>query len=160
MANELYYGDNLTVLRESIATESIDLIYLDPPFNSNASYNVLFNAPSGEQSQAQIEAFEDTWHWNESAERAFDEVVTGPHSDASVMLRAMRSALGENDMMAYLAMMAVRLVELHRVLKSTGSLYLHCDPTACHYLKILLDAVFRPSRFRTEISWRRQSAHN
>jgi site-specific DNA-methyltransferase (adenine-specific) len=158
--NALYYGDNLAVLRESIADESIDLIYLDPPFNSNASYNVLFKAPSGEGSQAQIEAFEDTWHWNETAERAFDEVVTGPHSDASIMLKAMRSALGENDMMAYLAMMAVRLIELHRVLKPTGSLYLHCDPTASHYLKVLLDSVFGPSLFRNEISWKRQSAHN
>jgi hypothetical protein len=155
MPNALYYGDNLTVLRESIPDESVDLIYLDPPFNSNASYNVLFKAPSGEQSQAQIEAFEDTWHWNESAERAFDEVVTGPHSDAAIMLRAMRSALGENDMMAYLAMMAVRLIELHRVLKPTGSLYLHCDPTASHYLKILLDSVFGPTLFRNEIIWQR-----
>jgi len=155
MTHALYYGDNLAVLRESIATESIDLIYLDPPFNSNASYNVLFKAPSGEQSQAQIEAFEDTWHWNESAERAFDEVVTGPHSDAAIMLRAMRSALGENDMMAYLAMMGVRLIELHRVLKPTGSLYLHCDPTASHYLKILLDAIFSPHCFRNEIIWQR-----
>lgn len=151
--NQLYYGDNLGVLRESIATESIDLIYLDPPFNSSATYNVLFKAPSGEQSQAQIEAFEDTWHWNESAERAFDEVVTGPHSDASIMLRAMRSALGENDMMAYLAMMAVRLIELHRVLKSTGSLYLHCDPTASHYLKIMLDGIFGAGNFRNEVIW-------
>jgi site-specific DNA-methyltransferase (adenine-specific) len=108
MPNKLFYGDNLSVLRESIGTESVDLVYLDPPFNSNASYNVLFKAPSGEGSQAQIEAFEDTWHWNDSAEKAFDEVVTGPHSDASIMLRAMRSALGENDMMAYLTMMAVR----------------------------------------------------
>jgi site-specific DNA-methyltransferase (adenine-specific) len=159
MANALYYGDNLTVLRESIAPESVDLVYLDPPFNSNASYNVLFKAPSGEQSQAQIEAFEDTWHWNESAERAFDEVVTGPHSDASIMLKAMRSALGENDMMAYLAMMAVRLVELHRVLKPTGSLYLHCDPVASHYLKILLDSVFGATNFRSEIIWKRTFAH-
>ena len=160
MTNALYYGDNLAVLRESIKDESVDLIYLDPPFNSNASYNVLFKAPSGEGSQAQIEAFEDTWHWNESAERAFDEVVTGPHSDASIMLRAMRSALGENDMMAYLAMMAVRLIELHRVLKSTGSLYLHCDPVASHYLKVLLDAIFSAVRFRTEIIWKRTSAHS
>lgn len=159
-ANALYYGDNLGVLRESIADESIDLIYLDPPFNSSASYNVLFKAPSGEGSQAQIEAFEDTWHWNESAERAFDEVVTGPHSDASIMLKAMRSALGENDMMAYLAMMAVRLIELHRVLKPTGSLYLHCDPTASHYLKVLLDAVFGPERYLNEIIWRRTGSHN
>lgn len=160
MPNKLFYGDNLSVLRESIGTESVDLIYLDPPFNSNASYNVLFKAPSGEQSQAQIEAFEDTWHWNDSAEKAFDEVVTGPHSDASIMLRAMRSALGENDMMAYLAMMAVRLIELHRVLKPTGSLYLHCDPTASHYLKILLDSIFGPTNFRTEIIWKRSSAHS
>ena len=160
MPNKLFYGDNLSVLRESIGTESVDLIYLDPPFNSNASYNVLFKAPSGEQSQAQIEAFEDTWHWNDTAERAFDEVVTGPHSDASIMLRAMRSALGENDMMAYLAMMAVRLIELHRVLKPTGSLYLHCDPTASHYLKILLDSIFDPRNFGTEIIWKRSSAHS
>src|SRR5690606_11350929 len=121
MNNALYYGDNLGVLRNSIASESVDLIYLDPPFNSSASYHVLFKAPSGEGSQAQIGAFEDTWHWYESAERAFDEVMTVPNSDAATMLRAMRSALGENDMMAYLAMMAVRLIELHRVLKPTGS---------------------------------------
>src|SRR5687767_1743103 len=153
MANKLFYGDNLSVLRESIADESVDLIYLDPPFNSNANYNVLFKAPSGEQSAAQIEAFEDTWHWNESAERAFDEVVTGRHSDASIMIRAMRSALGESDAMAYLAMMAVRLIELHRVLKPTGSVYLHCDPTASHYLKILMDNIFEPENFRNEIIW-------
>jgi site-specific DNA-methyltransferase (adenine-specific) len=156
--NALYFGDNLTVLRESIPDESIDLIYLDPPFNSNASYNVLFKAPSGEGSQAQIEAFEDTWHWNDSAERAFDEVVTGQHSDASIMLRAMRTALGENDMMAYLSMMAVRLIELHRVLKPTGSLYLHCDPTASHYLKILLDAVFGPTTNRLSLYMTVQAA--
>lgn len=155
MANALYYGDNLGVLRESIKDESVDLVYLDPPFNSNANYNVLFKAPGGEGSAAQIEAFEDTWHWNESAERAFDEVLTGPHSDAAIMLKAMRSALGENDMMAYLAMMAVRLTELHRVLKSTGTLYLHCDPTASHYLKVIMDAVFGPTLFRNEIVWQR-----
>ena len=159
--NQLFYGDNLAVLRESIADESVDLIYLDPPFNSSASYNLLFKAPSGDQSQAQIEAFEDTWHWTtEGSERAFDEVVTGPHSDASIMLRAMRSALGENDMMAYLAMMAVRLIELHRVLKPTGSLYLHCDPTASHYLKILLDAIFGAKLYINEIVWLRANAHN
>ncbi len=129
--NALYYGDNLAVLRDSIATESVDLIYLDPPFNSNASYNVLFRAPDGVRSQAQIEAFDDTWHWTtDGAELAFDEVMHGAHSDAGILLRAMRAALGENDMMAYLAMMAVRLIELHRVLKPTGSIYLHCDPTA------------------------------
>src|SRR3984893_1774269 len=159
MANRLYYGDNLSVLRKSIAPESVDLIYLDPPFNSNASYNVLFKAPSGEGSQAQIEAFEDTWHWNESAERAFDEVVTGPHSDASIMLKQMRFPLGANDLMAYLAMMAVRLIELHRVLKPTGSLYLHCDPTASHYLKVLLDGVFGFRNYRSELIWKRSTSH-
>lgn len=158
MTNALYYGDNLSVLRESIKDECVDLIYLDPPFNSNASYNVLFKAPSGEGSQAQIEAFEDSWHWNHSAERAFDEVVNGPHSDAAIMLRAMRSALGDNDMMAYVAMMSVRLGELHRVLKRTGQIYLHCDPTASHYLKIMMDALFGPENFRAEIIWRRTNA--
>src|SRR5271166_148517 len=159
MTNKLYYGDNLGVLRASLADESVDLIYLDPPFNSNASYNVLFKAAGGAQSQAQIEAFDDTWHWNDSAERAIDEVLTGGHSDAAIMLKAMRSALGENDMMAYLAMMAVRLIELHRVLRPTGSLYLHCDPTASHYLKLLTDAVFGPDKFQTEIIWKRTSSH-
>lgn len=130
MTNKLFYGDNLTVLREHVHDESVDLVYLDPPFNSAASYNVLFRSPSGEQSQAQIEAFEDTWHWNEAAELAFSEVEANrANSQPATMLRAIRSTLGENDMMAYLAMMAVRLIELHRVLKPMGSLYLHCDPT-------------------------------
>ena len=157
--NTLFYGDNLAILREHVEDESVDLVYLDPPFNSNANYNLLFKAPDGHQSQAQTEAFDDSWHWNEPAERAFDEVMRSGNSDAAEMLRAMRSFLKENDM-AYLAMMAVRLLELHRVLKPTGSLYLHCDPTASHYLKILLDAVFGKTQFRTEISWRRQSAHS
>lgn len=157
MTNALYYGDNLAVLRESIADESVDLIYLDPPFNSQASYNLLFQSPTGEKSEAQIEAFEDTWHWNDAAEFAFDDVMRSGNTDAAEMLRAMRSFLGENDMMAYLAMMAVRLIELHRVLKPTGSLYLHCDPTASHYLKILLDAVFGARCFGNEIVWKRKA---
>ncbi|MFQ5914967.1 MAG: DNA methyltransferase, partial [Nitrospinota bacterium] len=135
--NRLYYGDNLEVLRDDIRDETVDLVYLDPPFNSKATYNILFRAPSGEQSKAQIEAFEDTWHWTNEAEGAFDEVMASGNTNAAEMLRSMRSFLGENDMMAYLTMMAVRLLELHRVLKPTGSLYLHCDPTASHYLKIL-----------------------
>src|SRR5260370_29808740 len=126
--NFLYYGDNLTVLREQIDDESIDLVYLDPPFNSQANYNVLFKAPSGEQSHAQIEAFEDTWHWSDAAENAFDEVMKSGSTDAAALLRAMRSFLGVNDLMAYLTMMAVRLIELQRVLKTDGSIYLHCDP--------------------------------
>jgi site-specific DNA-methyltransferase (adenine-specific) len=158
VGNTLFYGDNLAILREHVADASVDLIYLDPPFNSNATYNVLFKAPGAESSQAQIEAFGDTWHWNESAEQAFDEVMRSGNSDAAEMLRAMRSFLRENDMMAYLVMMAVRLIELHRVLKPTGSLYLHCDPTASHYLKILLDAVFGPNGYVAEIIWRRTNA--
>ncbi len=160
MNNALYYGDNLPVLREQIAAESVDLVYLDPPFNSSADYNVLFRAPAGQRSEAQIEAFQDTWHWGDPASRAFDDVIRSRYIDAATMLKAIRSALGENDMMAYLAMMAARLIELHRVLKPTGSLYLHCDPTASHYLKILLDAVFGAETFRTEIIWERTNAHN
>ncbi|HTU00029.1 MAG TPA: DNA methyltransferase [Rhizomicrobium sp.] len=156
-ANKLYFGDNLEVLRnpEYFPPESVDLIYLDPPFNSNASYNVLFKAPDGHESHAQMEAFEDTWHWNESAEKAFDNLMQSGNADAAEMLRAMRSFLRENDMMAYLAMMAVRIIELHRVLKETGSLYLHCDPTASHYLKLLLDAIFGKENFKNEIVWKR-----
>ena len=160
MTNKLYFGDNLHVLREHIADESVDLVYLDPPFNSNANYNILFKSPEGADSDAQIEAFEDTWHWNDKAEDAFDEVMRSGNSDAFELLRAMRAFLGDNDMMAYLAMMAVRLIELHRVLKPTGSLYLHCDPTASHYLKLLLDGVFGADKFRNEITWKRTSGHS
>lgn len=151
--NRLYYGDNLQVLRNEIAPESVDLIYLDPPFNSKTTYNVLFSSPTGHYSQAQIEAFEDTWHWTEEAEHAFDEVMESGNTNAAEMLRAMRQFLGENDMMAYLTMMAIRLIQLHRVLKDTGSIYLHCDPTASHYLKILLDGIFGPAQFRNEVVW-------
>jgi site-specific DNA-methyltransferase (adenine-specific) len=158
--NHLFYGDNLSVLRDSMKDASVDLIYLDPPFNSNASYNILFKGPAGGNSAAQIEAFDDTWHWNDSAESAYADVMRCGNAAASTMLRAMRSFLGDNDMMAYLAMMAVRLIELHRVLKPTGSLYLHCDPTASHYLKILLDAVFGAENFQNEINWKRTTTHS
>ncbi len=158
--NALYYGDNLQILREHIKDESVDLIYLDPPFNSNANYNVLFRSPAGERSHAQIEAFEDTWQWTDEAEQAFDEVMRSGNTDAAELLRAMRAFLKENDMMAYLCMMAVRLLELHRVLRQSGSLYLHCDPTASHYLKLILDAVFTLQRFIAEIVWRRYGSHN
>lgn len=153
--NRLYYGDNLTVLRNVIDDESVDLIYLDPPFNSQATYNVLFRSTAGEQSRAQIEAFEDTWHWGDEAELAFDGVMTSQNANAAELLRSIRAFLRENDMMAYLSMMAVRLLELHRVLKPTGSLYLHCDPKASHYLKLLLDATFGPEKFQSEIIWQR-----
>ena len=158
--NHLYYGDNLTVLRDDIAAESVDLIYLDPPFNSKRDYNLLFKSPKGHESEAQIEAFEDTWHWNEQAELHFGEIIHGSNTELAEIIRSFRQFLGVNDMMAYLTEMAVRLLELHRVLKPTGSLYLHCDPTASHYLKIVLDGVFGKENYRTEISWKRQSAHN
>ncbi len=162
--NRLHYGDNLDVLRASVRDESVDLVYLDPPFNSNAGYNILFAPPkelrtAADAEHAQIRAFEDTWHWNDSAEEAFDLVARSGNNRAFDLLNAMRSFLGENDMMAYLAMMAVRLIELHRVLKPTGSLYLHCDPTASHYLKLLLDGAFGPRFYRNEIIWKRTSAH-
>lgn len=155
MSNHLYYGDNLDVLRAHVRDESVDLIYLDPPFNSNANYNILFKSPTGAQSDAQIEVFEDTWHWNDKAEDAFDQVARSGNTKAFDLLNAMRGFLGENDMMAYLSMMAIRLLELHRVLKPTGSLYLHCDPTASHYLKLLLDGVFGADKYHNEITWRR-----
>ena len=158
--NKLYFGDNLEVLREQVADESVDLIYLDPPFNSNANYNVLFQEKSGEESAAQITAFEDTWCWSMESESAYQEVVTQGPDKLGRLLGAMREFLGQNDMMAYLTMMAQRMVELHRVLRPTGSIYVHCDPTASHYLKMLLDAVFGPRNFRNEITWKRYGAHN
>lgn len=158
--NTLYYGDNLPILRDQVATASVDLVYLDPPFNSNRSYNVLFKDESGRDSEAQITAFADTWHWNEAAEATYYELVeTGPAHVAG-MIGALHGFIGANQMMAYLVMMAARLVELHRVLKPTGSLYLHCDPTASHYLKIVLDTIFGPQNFRNEIIWKRTSSHN
>lgn len=158
--NQLYYGDNLHVLREHLADESVDLIYLDPPFNSKRDYNLLFKSPKGHESEAQITAFEDSWHWGEQAEREFDELLHQPNTDVAEMMQALRRFLGQNDMMAYLTMMANRLLQLHRVLKPTGSLYLHCDPTASHYLKIVLDGVFGKENFKNEIIWKRANAHN
>ncbi len=157
--NTLYYGDNLDVLRRHIRDESVDLVYLDPPFNSDANYNVLFAEKDGTQAAGQIQAFEDTWRWDESAARVFAETVEQGGRVADVLL-AFDRFLGTSDMLAYLTMMAPRLVELRRVLKDTGSLYLHCDQTASHYLKLLLDAVFGPQQFRSEIIWKRTTAHN
>ena len=158
--NTLFYGDNLAILREYIADESVDLIYLDPPFNSKRTYNVLFKDESGEESAAQIAAFDDTWHWDASAEEAYRELIIESPDEVSKLVGALREFVGTNQMMAYLVMMAVRLVELHRVLKKTGSLYLHCDPTASHYLKIVLDTIFGAGNFRNEIIWKRTTAHN
>ena len=158
--NKLYFGDNLDILREHVASDSVDLIYLDPPFNSKATYNVLFQEKSGEMAAAQITAFEDTWQWGIESEYAYQEVVTSGSKKLADLLQAMRSFLGQNDMMAYLTMMAQRMVELHRVLKPTGSIYLHCDPTASHYLKLLVDSTFGSANFRNEIIWKRTSGHS
>ena len=151
--NTLYFGDNLDILRQYVADESVDLIYLDPPFNSKATYNVLFQEKSGQQSAAQITAFDDTWHWGMESEYAYHAVITDGPKHLADLLQAMRAFLGQNDMMAYLTMMAQRICALHRVLKPTGSIYLHCDPSASHYLKLLLDAVFGSTNFKNEIVW-------
>lgn len=158
--NRLYFGDNLHVLREHVADQSVDLVYLDPPFNSKRDYNLLFKTPKGHESDAQITAFEDSWHWGEQAEREFAEILRSPNTDVAELMPALRAFLGENDMMAYLVMMANRLLELHRVLKPTGSLYLHCDPTASHYLKIVLDGVFGKEFLVNELIWKRYGSHN
>ncbi len=132
--NQLHFGDNLTVLRNHVKDESVDLIYLDPPFNSNVNFNVLFKEGEGVPSEAQAEAFRDTWSWGQSAAEAYEDVLKYG-GDVAILLRSFRSWLGENGLMAYLAMMAVRALELRRALKPTGSIYLHCDPTGSHYLK-------------------------
>jgi DNA modification methylase len=157
--NTLYYGDNLEVLRRYIRDETVDLVYLDPPFNSNQDYNVLFAEKGGIRSAAQISAFEDTCRWDQGAALVYERTVEAGGKVAQVM-QAFRQFLGENDMLAYLSMMAPRLVELKRALKSTGSIYLHCDSTASHYLKLLMDAVFSPQNFVNEIVWKRSSAHS
>lgn len=161
--NQLYYGDNLHVLRELLQHRYdgfVDLVYLDPPFNSNRNYSVLFANKSGEKSDAQIEAFEDTWQWGPQAEAEFRELLHQENTDVAEMMEALRSFLGENEMMAYLVMMANRLLLLHKALKPTGSLYLHCDPTASHYLKIVLDGVFGAVNFLSEVVWKRTSSHS
>ena len=163
MTNTLYYGDNLEILRQYVPDESVDLVYLDPPFNSNATYNILFKERTGEESPAQIKAFTDTWDWTQESERTFEqEIVGNPSASPRVkeMIGAFLNFIGRNAMMAYLVMMTPRLVELHRVLKPTGSIYLHCDPTASHYLKVLMDTIFGKGNFRNEIVWKRTSAHS
>jgi len=140
--NKLFFGDNLGIMREHITDESVDLIYLDPPFNSKATYNVLFQEKNGTESGALIKAFDDTWHWGQESEKVYYDLVTQAPKQLADLIQAMRSFLGTNDMMAYLVMMAIRLVEMHRILKPTGSIYLHCDPTASHYLKLVMDSIY------------------
>jgi DNA modification methylase len=158
-SNLLYYGDNLDILRRYVKDETVDLVYLDPPFNSNTNYNVLFAEKDGSRAASQIQAFSDTWTWTQESESVFAEIVTAGGRVADC-LQAFRTFLGECDMLAYLVMMAPRLVELRRVMKPTASIYLHCDPSASHYLKMLMDAVFGPANFRTEVVWKRSSAHS
>ncbi|MCI0880976.1 MAG: restriction endonuclease, partial [Chloroflexi bacterium] len=155
----LYYGDNLQVLRD-FPSECVDLIYLDPPFNSNRNYNVLFKESAGVEAEAQIQAFEDTWHWGIEGTTTWDTYnqIVQKQDEVGRMLQAFVQALGHNDVTAYLTMMAPRLVELRRVLKPTGSIYLHCDPTASHYLKVVMDSVFGATNSRTDIVWRRTNA--
>jgi len=150
---DLYYGDNLAVLRQAVPAASVDLVYLDPPFNSNRSYNLLFREPAGGASAAQVTAFEDTWDWGPAPERELAEVLAGPRPEVGTALAALRPVLGEGPLLAYLVMMGARLVEIHRAMKATASLYLHCDASASHYLKVLLDAVFGAANFRNEIVW-------
>ncbi len=157
MTNALYYGDNLDILRRYITDESVDLVYLDPPFNSAQDYNVLFAEKDGSRSAAQIKAFGDTWEWDQGAARAYQDVVE-LGGQVSRAMQAFRQLLGTNDMLAYLAMMAPRLIELRRVLRPTGSIYLHCDSTASHYLKLLMDAIFGATNFRNEIIWQRTTS--
>ncbi len=157
--NTLYYGDNLDILRRYVADGSVDLIYLDPPFNSNADYNVLFAEKDVTQPHSQIRAFKDTWTWDMEAAGEFGEVLRSGHDRMARCLKGLHDILGGSDMLAYLSMMAIRLIELRRVLKATGSIYLHCDPTASHYLKILMDAAFGPENFLNEIVWKRTHAH-
>ena len=160
--NLLYYGDNLDILKEHIKDESIDLIYLDPPFQSGKNYNQIFQPEQGgvKGATAQIQAFADTWQWGEEAEREYTGLITGtltkepPSQKLIDLMKAMRGYLGECPLLAYLCMMSPRLLEMRRVLKPTGSIYLHCDPTASHYLKLLMDAVFEVKNFRNEIIWR------
>ncbi len=159
MKNTLYYGDNLDVLRDFPA-EFVDLVYLDPPFNSGRGYNVLFKDESGHEADAQITAFEDTWHWNHHTEYLYNQLVTQADEPVSRIIEAMRQFIGPNQMMAYLVMMAARLVELHRVLKPTGSLYLHCDPTASHYLKVILIPCLGRRTTATRLFGKRTSVHN
>jgi DNA modification methylase len=160
--NRLFFGDNLGWLRDAkqFPDASVDLVYLDPPFNSNANYNVLFREASGQASPAQFHAFTDTWTWADAAETYRQFIDECQNVAVGDMMQSLYGFLRGSPMMAYLAMMAPRLIELQRILKPTGSLYLHCDPTASHYLRMLMDGIFGPVNFQNEIIWKRTSAHS
>ena len=160
MPNHLFYGDNLDVMRQDIADETADLIYLDPPFKSDLDYNILFTTNGLAADEAQMTAFKDTWTWDQGAETALAEIQDIPNPKLVNLINALHVGMERTPMLAYLVNMAVRLVEIRRILKSDGSIYLHCDPTASHYLKMIMDAIFGPASFRNEIIWRRTGSHN
>jgi site-specific DNA-methyltransferase (adenine-specific) len=158
MDNKLYYGDNLEVLRKYIQDETIDLCYIDPPFNSKRNYNQIYNS-IGKEDRAQVQAFTDTWVWNATAEQNLEELTAngkGLYTLQTVnLIVGLQKILGRGSLLAYLVSMTIRIAEIYRVLKPSGSFYLHCDPTASHYLKLILDSVFCPrnGEFRNEIVW-------
>ena len=163
--NRLYYGDNLDVLRRKIDSESVDLCYIDPPFNSKRNYFQIYNNQGGED-RAQAQAFVDTWEWgNEAADGLtwitdIAQLQSGKLTEQTVeLIKGLEKVLKRGSLLAYLVHMTLRIVEIHRVLKPTGSFYLHCDPTASHYLKLVLDAVFcgQGGDFRNEIIWSYES---
>lgn len=163
--NYLFYGDNLEVLRKSIKDETVDLCYVDPPFNSQRDYNQIYNN-IGEEDQAQAQAFTDTWIWDQMAIAGYNEIIAneqGRFTPQTVeLIKGLRSVLAEGSLLAYLVSLTLRITEIHRILKETGSFYLHCDPTASHYLKIVLDAIFcsQGGDFKNEIVWKRTSARS
>ena len=161
--NKLYYGDNLEVLRKRIRDETIDLCYIDPPFNSKRNFNQIYNNISGED-RAQAQAFIDTWEWDSVAIEGLSQILENEHGrfmpKTIELIKGFRNVLQEGSLLAYLVSMTLRIAEIHRVLKPTGSFYLHCDSTASHYLKIVLDTIFGPENFRNEIIWERTSSHN
>jgi DNA modification methylase len=160
---ELYYGDNLDVLRRYIKDESIDLCYIDPPFNSKRNYNQIYNN-IGNEDKAQSQAFVDTWTWNLLSEIGLEEIFSGKNKlltpQCVQLIDGLLKILGKSSLLAYLISMTLRIAEIHRVLKSTGSFYLHCDPTASHYLKLVLDGIFcsQEWEFRNEIIWSNESS--
>src|SRR4029078_6604270 len=165
LKNRLYYGDNLEVLRKHVHDETVDLCYIDPPFNSKRTYNQIYNNV-GREDRAQEQAFVDTWIWDDHANECFEHILSntnGVQTKQSIeLIRGLDTVLERGSLFAYLVNMTVRIAEIRRVLKPTGSFYLHCDPTSSHYLKLLLDAIFCPhgGDFKNEIIWQRTNAHN
>lgn len=157
--NMIYLGDNLQVIRSHIADRSIDLIYLDPPFASDADYTYVSANPIPGRACNSVTAFVDTWEWGMESTLMLDDLRTRNATLAS-LLSALTNGLRHNGLAAYLVMMGARLLELSRVLKPSGSLYLHCDASASSYLRVILDAIFGAENFRNEIAWKRTSSHN